>query len=262
MRTRYHSFLLLMAPVSLLFIVTKPIEATFHITDFVEIFSNEDGTIQYIEMQMESDLQHEFQGEQLTSNANTYIFTHDLPSTDTRFRSVLIATQGFADLPNVPAPDYIIPNNFFDTKGDSIELVLGQFGAFVFGQGDLPTDGVTALKKNLSTVTNSPENFAGNTASIDVSFDPNNVFVDFTEAQNGVGNQTLPFDNLADAVAAANPSAAIHLAPGASAEIFANAQAIGKALTLQNTDGGSGSVVIGSSAARNSGRASTGFVSR
>ncbi len=247
----------------LLLISTGPADATFHITDFIEIFSNEDGTIQYIEMQMQSDFQEQFQGEALTTNANEFTFPNDLPSTDTQFRSILIATQGFADLPGAPAPDYIIPSNFFNTGGDTITLVQGQFGDFLFGPGDLPVDGVSALRKDLSTVTNSPTNFVGDTASIDVSpLDPDNIFVDFDQAQNGAGTQASPFNNLADAAAAANPNALVNIAPGTSSEVFADAQAISKALTLRNSNSGSGSVVVGLSAARSSERATSGFIAR
>lgn len=72
--------------------------------------------------------------------------------------------------------------------------------------------------------------------------DPNDVYVDFGAGTNGNGAQSLPFDNLQDAVTAANASAVIHLEPGRSAESFTGAGAISKALTIRNNTPGGGSV--------------------
>jgi hypothetical protein len=71
---------------------------------------------------------------------------------------------------------------------------------------------------------------------------PDNIFVDFTAAQNGVGTELFPFDNLQDAVDVANGGAAINISPGESTETFIGAGALGagnQPMTLRRhgTDG-------------------------
>lgn len=243
-------------------LLTHGASADFHLNDIVEIFSNADGTIQYIEMRATANNEHVMAGHSFTSNSKTFVFPSNLPSSNTLNRPWLMATAGFASLPGAVTPDYVIPDNFFSTNGDTLTLVGGAWGAMTFGSGVLPTDGVNALRKNLTTATNSPTNFAGQSGQVNVPpLDPDNVFVDFDAGSNGTGAETSPFDNLADAIAAANAGATITLQPGSSAETFAGGGAVSKSLTLVNGNGGGGPVSIGASGARITGKSRQGFVS-
>lgn len=148
-----------------------PAMATFHLWDINEIFTNSDGTIQFIEF-TSVDLGQQFLGgETLTTNANNFLFPGDLAGS-TANKSFLMATAGFAALTGAVTPDYVIPDGFIATTGgDTITLVDIGIDADVitFGNGILPTDGVTSLNRNMSTGLNSPTNFADEAGSIDVS---------------------------------------------------------------------------------------------
>jgi hypothetical protein len=96
-------------------------------------------------------------------------------------------------------------------------------------------------------------------------FDPANPWVDFGAAPCGNGAPGYPFNLLADAVAAADPGATVSIVPGTDgSETFTGAGAISTALSLENSDPGSGSVRVGVTTRRSSEikRSTTGFVSR
>ena len=93
-----------------------------HLWRLEEIFSNADGTIQFIEMATccgsvggETHLTNNV----LSSNTQSFRFPADLTMA-TPNKHVLLATSGFAALPGAPAPDYIIVDNFFSTSSDTI----------------------------------------------------------------------------------------------------------------------------------------------
>ncbi len=139
-----------------------------------EIFSNADGTIQFIEMR--EDNGGEFEGllrnETIASNANVFTIPRNvLPPTS--FKHLLFATPGFAALPGAPTPDFVIPANFFSVAGDTISY--SAYDARAFGPGVLPTDGVHSINRNLAVTVNSPKNYAGNTGSVDASPQPPGV---------------------------------------------------------------------------------------
>ncbi len=138
-----------------------------------EFFSNADGTIQYVEVWEANGTPGEVgtANHNVTSNTNTFRIPSNVAA-PTTFKSLLLATQGFADL-NVVTPDYIIPDNFFSTSADSIKYT--PFHTVTFTEGQLPTDGVLALAANLSQVVNSPSNYAGETGTVMVTETPPGV---------------------------------------------------------------------------------------
>ena len=153
--------------------------ASFHTFQVEQIFSNADGTIQYIVL-------HEFQGmngqNMLSGHAisatqgavnNTYTFAVDLPGGEcdaytcalapTANRRMLIATQGFAALKLV-TPDYVVPNGFLPLGKGSINYASYDFVAY----SGLPADGVNAMTRTGAIVPNLATNFAGQSASVNV----------------------------------------------------------------------------------------------
>jgi len=147
--------------------------ATFHTFVVNEVYSNADGTVQYVELREAFGLggQNFLTGHSLTSTSThtgvmkTFPFPNDLPSTATAFKKVLIATQGFAAL-SLVAPDYVMPNGFLATDGATVNYA----GVSSMSYGDspltpLPIDGVNALSSS-GVVTNAPTNFAGATATL------------------------------------------------------------------------------------------------
>lgn len=140
--------------------------ANSHLWRINEIYSNDDGTVQFIELQEINgdDDEFELEGKWFMSDSFQYFFPNDLPG-PTAHRQFLMATQGFADIPGAPAPDYIIPDGFIDPTGDT--LVYFIYDSFDVVDGQLPTDGVNSLDRwDLSTRANSPINFAGDRGSI------------------------------------------------------------------------------------------------
>ena len=94
---------------------------TFHLYRINELYSNGDGSVQFIEMTVGN-----FNGEgfwtgnsiSVSQGGTTHSFTFptDLPSETTANTTVLIATKGFANL-GLVRPDYIIPAGFLFTSG-------------------------------------------------------------------------------------------------------------------------------------------------
>ncbi len=147
-------------------------EASFHTWAVQEIYSNADGTIQFIEMKetFGANFEHLFAGHSLTSNAHNFVFPTNLPSSTTANKTFILATAGFAALPGAVTPDYIIPNQFVGLNGDTLTLV----GSIAGPQniGPLPVTGLLSLDVNGTTAANSPTNFAGQAGSIDLSDKP------------------------------------------------------------------------------------------
>ena len=110
-----------LAVIAILF--AAPGQAKNHLWKFSELYSNSDGTIQFIEMQecCGSDVEVEMSTADITTNSGTYSFPNDLsgPTANTR---ILIATAGFAALPGAPTPDYVIPDRFFEPTGDEVKV--------------------------------------------------------------------------------------------------------------------------------------------
>ena len=142
-----------------------------------EIFSNSDGTIQFIEVKesLGGDFETGTGGHNVTSSTKSFTITSNSPA-PTGFRHILLATPAFAGLPGAPTPDYTIPAGsvpFFDKTGDVISYV--PYCTFTLGAGVLPTDGVNSLTITshhahaTSTGANSPTNYAGQTGSINAT---------------------------------------------------------------------------------------------
>lgn len=156
-------------------LTAQPAQATFHLWEVSEVYSDATGTVQFIEFY------DEFPGENfltfandLTSNTSTYEFTTDLPPQSTIDKYFLVGTTAYAALTGVPAPDYVIPNNFFSVSGDTLTLVGAENGSITFTGAQLPTDGLSSLNRaynssttsGFTTATNSPTNFAGETGVV------------------------------------------------------------------------------------------------
>lgn len=161
----------------------SPANAASHLWRFNELFSNGDGTIQFIEMQEccgateELFLQSKWV---LARHANhKYTFRSNLTG-NTANKYFLLATQGFADLPGAPAPDAIIPSGFLPVSGDTLDYWEYPDATRIYGP--LPQDGVSALEVGpgpdgvsgtdddvYMNAVNSPTNFAGQSGSIDLT---------------------------------------------------------------------------------------------
>ena len=150
---------------ALLLLLAAPFaHAVFHLWTIDEIYSNADGTVQFLELRSLTGGQQFVGQHQLTSSSGgqtrTFTFPSDLPG-DSGNRRMLIGTQGFAAL-GVVAPDYVVPNGFFFQGGGTVNFA----GADIWNHGALPTNGTLSLLRDGSTATNSPRNFMGQTGTI------------------------------------------------------------------------------------------------
>lgn len=142
-----------------------------HTWDVNELFSNADGTIQFVELKEANGTPGEtgLTSQTLASDAESFTIGGSIVG-PTSNKFFLIATQAFADLPGAPTPDAIIPPGvipFINISGDTI--TYGPYDSLSFSGGQLPTDGINSLTDGAGAGVNSPTNYAGETASIDVS---------------------------------------------------------------------------------------------
>jgi hypothetical protein len=129
--------------------------AEFHTYKIEQIFSNADGTVQFVVMHESEGMSAEnfWTGNEFTSThvgmTQTIIFRNDLPGAmcgyygcgggGTANTRVLIASQGFAAL-HLVTPDFTMPNGFIATNG-ATPTMPGRSGDLQ----PLPTDGAHAL---------------------------------------------------------------------------------------------------------------------
>lgn len=145
-------------------LASLPTAASFHLWTMTELYSNADGSVQFLEMRALAPAEEFFAGHTLTASGGglTHQFTAptSLPG-DSSGKRMIFATQGFAAL-GVVQPDYIVPNGFFPIGGGTVNWA----DADIWSYPALPTDGVNSLNRDGSTSTNSPTNFAGQTGSV------------------------------------------------------------------------------------------------
>ncbi len=137
---------------------------SFHLYSIQEIFSNADGSVQFVELAVGNFNGESFwAGQALTASRagqpnHVFTFPAHLPSSLTANTTVLVATQGFAEL-GLVTPDFIMPAGFLYTAGGSLNF------AFVdtVNYGALPADGVHSVNRSGTIADASPRNFAGQT---------------------------------------------------------------------------------------------------
>ena len=149
-----------------------PALATFHLWDVSEVFSNSDGTVQFIEFFTASAGQqflgggtHFVRTEQANAIRNSFTFPANLvvpTNTTTANHHFLIATPGFAAVAGV-APDYEIPVGFIEV-GIADEINFANVDSFLLA--GLPTDGINSLNEVAVVAAATPTNFAGEIGTI------------------------------------------------------------------------------------------------
>lgn len=155
--------------------------ANFHFFDIQEVYSNADGSVQFIELFTTSGGQEVVGGHTIrlevaapVSSLNTFTFPTNGPAS-TANRTYLIGTSNLTALYGV-TPDFILPANFL-IVGTGFSNKRANFGenADIVNLLNLPLDGVGSLNglvgNNTFTATSinsqaTPTNFAGATATI------------------------------------------------------------------------------------------------
>lgn len=156
---------------------TAPLaSAAFHQWKIQEVYSNNDGTVEFVEFFTTFNSENFLGGHKLTfdinvTQTNTYNFTTNL-APNTANKTFLVGTANLTALYGV-TPDYVIPANFF-TKGPSNFLNF-ENGFDKLTISGLPLDGVTSLNgltadgNSANFTINSqatPKNYLGQTATI------------------------------------------------------------------------------------------------
>ncbi|MFN0060486.1 MAG: hypothetical protein ACKVX7_18670 [Planctomycetota bacterium] len=159
--------------VALLFVGVARVDAGSHAWQVNELFSNADGTVQFIELKECCGFASEIglAGKWVMSNStgNQFFFPINLTPGTTANQHLLLATAAFAALPGAPTPDYIIESNFFSNESDTITYWMYPAATMSFASGALPLDGIHSLLRTGAVIVNSPTNFADVTGSVDAS---------------------------------------------------------------------------------------------
>jgi hypothetical protein len=160
---------LLLTAVAAATLSITPAHAAFHLFRIDQIYSNSDGSVQYIVIRESTGTNGEnfWAGNLLrTTNAagvvKSFQFPSNLPSSNTASRSVLIATPGFAAM-NLITPDFTIPARFVPTDGGTLDYASGTDR---INLPPLPTDGATAIDRNGTPVPGTPKNFSNATGTM------------------------------------------------------------------------------------------------
>jgi hypothetical protein len=145
--------------------------AAFHLWRMTEIYSNADGSVQFLELASPSDGEGLVFGHTLRvivgGVTRTFTFPDNLPF-NSRNKRMLVATQGFADL-GVVVPDFVVPNGFFAAAGGAVNFS----DVDIWSHPPLPADGMLSLQRDGATAVNSPTNFAGRTGTVGAGPAPN-----------------------------------------------------------------------------------------
>jgi hypothetical protein len=155
--------------------------AASHLWRFTEFYSSADRRVQFIEMReiMGSEIETNISEHWFATNGfnqdHSQLLGSDLPF-GTAFKKFLVGSQSYASLPNVPEPDYVLPDGFLNPAGDTV--VWWFYQTIVIPPGEMPTDNyhsitvVDPLIPTYEVTVNSPTNFAGQTGSIPASIVP------------------------------------------------------------------------------------------
>jgi len=155
--------------VGVLAAAARPAQGAFHLWTITEVYTNADGTIQFIELFTSSINQELTSGHTIesildASNKKIFLFLTDTPAPTTGHH-LLLATAGFAGLAGAVTPDFMLADGFLYDPSGTVNFV----GAVGFvSYTNIPTDGVTSLNYPGGTsAPNSPTNYAGQVGDIE-----------------------------------------------------------------------------------------------
>ena len=139
-----------------------------------EVYSNADGTVQFVELVGTANNEQFINGFNVTTAGTiptSAPIGPNLPDGNTNGRYLLLGTAGYATLAaaqSAPAPDRTLPNNFLQIAADTVRYAGIPSTDVVYT--NLPTDGIDSLDlENPSGTVNTPENSFGATGTIDGS---------------------------------------------------------------------------------------------
>ncbi len=204
-------------------LVGAPVRGNFHEWEIQEVYTNFDGSIQFIELFCATVGQQVLLNHQITANSdgNVVTFTFNANSgTPTTSKHLLIATPGFGALTGGVAPNYTLPDPgtpptlapFFRPDATSITINFVGADSVTFSGASLPADGVNSLNFTVAGVAsvapNSPRNFANATGSVNLPPPPTTTgdyngdltvdAADYTTWRDRLGQAAVPNGSGAD----------------------------------------------------------------
>lgn len=167
MRMKSGSGLVLSVGLAISGLSAAPASATFHFWDIEEVFSNADGTIQFIELFTNVNGQEVLFNHSITVSDDmgviaAFPFLVNSPA-PTGGHHLLIGTQALSDLPGGVTPDYIIDANFIDVIN---ALTINFAGVDTISLDGLPLDGVNSLDDMGGIGEATPTNYAGEMGTV------------------------------------------------------------------------------------------------
>lgn len=176
--------------VFLVLVAAYPTRAAFHLWHVKEVFSNADGSVQYIELFTSFANEQFVANHTLRANSDGVIKDFALPtnlpsSPSTANTHFLVATPGFGSLPGGVTPDFTLPDPtiagpFFNPNAANITITFtGSNDSLTFSGSLLPKDGFHSLTDanatgfppgtpNIQVTPNSPTSFPNNAGQIDL----------------------------------------------------------------------------------------------
>ncbi len=160
---------LLAAFLFLILLPALPAQADFHDWRIVSIYSNPDGSLQYIQLLSSTEGQGVLGGHRIVatpqngSESKIFEFPNNITGS-TLNRFLLLATDNLASLPGGIEADFVIPAGFLPLTGGS--LVFEGADSFQYTAGQLPKNGSQALSRTQGAVTAAVQNFIGQFSTI------------------------------------------------------------------------------------------------
>jgi dockerin type I repeat protein len=162
--------------------------AAFHLWQVKEVFSNADGSVQFVELFDSFSGETSMSGKTLKASSDGNIKTFTFPSNLTHSTpgSLLLATTGFGSLAGGVTPDFTfsqggVSGTFFNPNATNLTFTFSGSGdTMTFAGAALPKNGISSLTDsgaigsppgtpNITSGVNSPTNLNGNSGSVNLS---------------------------------------------------------------------------------------------
>lgn len=155
---------------------TANARANFHLWQVTEIYSNEDGSVQFIELFTNSGSQEVLLNHQIRcsgpSGTNLFTFTNSLPA-GTMNKTFIIGTSNLSSIAGGVKADYVMPANFLRRDSGVTNTINFGLNQHIVTYTNLPTDGEISLVRSFGgptaltlAATNSPKNYFNQSNSI------------------------------------------------------------------------------------------------
>lgn len=149
-------------------VFTRSAHGFAHLWQISEVYSNANGSVQFVEMFDGNNGENLVQGSTLDSDSDgvmkSFSFPSNIGTSITANHHLLIATPGFAALSGV-TPDYTFAPGFvlFNPIATNITISFSASGdALSSNGGTFPRDGILSLNATGGIASNTPTNFNGN----------------------------------------------------------------------------------------------------